>query len=864
MPRAVRAASEVASLEPRLLLTANMTDQEQLLLELINRARANPTAEANRYGLGLNDGLAAGTITTSAKQPLAPHQILINIAGAHSQDMLDRDYFNHTTQGTTNGSGERAVAAGYPAPATAVGENIAWGGSTGPIDNNAQVYARHEGLFRSAGHRQNMLHPPYEEAGTGIRYGQFTSSGTTYNAAMVTENFGIRSVNPYITGIVYTDANSDDFYDIGESIRSGSVTATNVNSGTTFTDTIGNSGAYGVIVPAGVYSVRASYSVNGVASSSTRLVTVGSDNVKLDFDTTTPGSLNLTASSTVTSINETGAVTTTTVTVTRNGDTSAALTVTLTSSDTTEATVPSTVVIPAGQTAASFVVTAVNDLVIDGTQTSQITTAAPGYGSGTISISVADRTVPLLPSAEQVVATSLPTFSWTSISNAATYEIWVNNVTTSENKVLNVSGITLTSHTATQHLGIGTYNVWVRGVTAGGLQSIWSPAGIWKLRPTTTVNDSNRTEASSSFTISWNAIPGASSYDVWVDRLTSRTAQYLRNTNVIGTTLSVTNFAIGRYGIWVRGRNLRGDLVNWSPQAIITVNTPVSGLSVNAAALNSTATLNWSATGGATSYDVWVDNLTTGTAQFVRNQSVTTNSLSLPTLTAGSYRAWVRAKDVNGLAYTWSPAFNFEFQRSSRLLSPSSNPGVTRPVFLWTPVSGAVTYELVIADALLTPIITESSLTETTYTPAADLAAGSYRAWITAIDGGGARSAASSMISFTIVGVDPPVAPDDESRSPETLFASLQLLENHSHETIRVLSPMTAAREESISDATVIVDRHGHSDSIESATEEAACQSPGTVEHQQIVHDDDAAAMMLSATWTDFWSVAEQWHEMWC
>ena len=48
----------VEGLEGRLLLTAVlMSDSEQLVLELVNRARANPGAEASRYGISLNEGL---------------------------------------------------------------------------------------------------------------------------------------------------------------------------------------------------------------------------------------------------------------------------------------------------------------------------------------------------------------------------------------------------------------------------------------------------------------------------------------------------------------------------------------------------------------------------------------------------------------------------------------------------------------------------------------------------------------------------------------------------------------------------------------------------------------------------------------
>lgn len=49
---------------------------EQYAIELVNRARLNPVAEAKRFGIGLNDGIADGTISNAAKQVLAPHQAL--------------------------------------------------------------------------------------------------------------------------------------------------------------------------------------------------------------------------------------------------------------------------------------------------------------------------------------------------------------------------------------------------------------------------------------------------------------------------------------------------------------------------------------------------------------------------------------------------------------------------------------------------------------------------------------------------------------------------------------------------------------------------------------------------------------------
>src|SRR6188474_103953 len=75
---------QMERLESRCCLAAIvMSYYEQLLVELINRARSDPAAEAARYGIDLNLGLPPGTITTAPKQPLAPHQALVNAAGAH-------------------------------------------------------------------------------------------------------------------------------------------------------------------------------------------------------------------------------------------------------------------------------------------------------------------------------------------------------------------------------------------------------------------------------------------------------------------------------------------------------------------------------------------------------------------------------------------------------------------------------------------------------------------------------------------------------------------------------------------------------------------------------------------------------------
>jgi serralysin len=272
------------------------TAQDQLMLELVNRARANPQAEADRLlGGNLNEGLAPGTISTVAKQPLAFNLNLNAAANGHSQWMLDNDIFSHTG---ANGSspGTRMANAGYPfTGAWGRGENLAWNGTTGTPDFTQFVIDNHNNLFiddgvTGRGHRLNLMNVSYREVGISSLQGLFTtSSGNTYNAVMSTQDFAYSSNRgPFLTGVVYTDAvTNDNFYTVGEGL--GSVTVTASNSSNTVSTTTWGSGGYTLAVPTGTYNVTfsADFNNDGQTDTVTQSVTIGSDNVKVDLATDT-------------------------------------------------------------------------------------------------------------------------------------------------------------------------------------------------------------------------------------------------------------------------------------------------------------------------------------------------------------------------------------------------------------------------------------------------------------------------------------------------------------------------------------------------------------------------------------------------
>ncbi len=50
---------------------------------------------------------------------------------------------------------------------------------------------------------------------------------------------------------------------------------------------------------------------------------------------------------------------------------------------------------------------------------------------------------------------------------AVRYEVWADNLTSGEKKILHATGISGTSYTLPSDLGFGAYRFWVRGIDAG-------------------------------------------------------------------------------------------------------------------------------------------------------------------------------------------------------------------------------------------------------------------------------------------------------------------------------------------------------------------------------------------------------------
>ncbi len=292
------AAVTVEALEGRQLLAAvTPTAWEQYSVELINRARTNPTAEAARYSGftdsqnntfngQLNEGLAAGTISTAAKQPLAINPYITDAARKHAQWMVDTDTFSHTGSGGSN-AGQRIASAGYLG-AQSWGENLAINWSSNGFTPTDVTSQQQRGLFTDMpisdrGHRTNMMDANRNEIGVGIATDDWNYAGygilDSYAQSAETATDG----SHFLTGVAYSDAvTNDDFYTPGEGLGGIVITATRLSDNAVFSASTWSSGGYSLELAAGTYNVKAAGAGLGATIYSNN-VSVGAQNVKKDF-----------------------------------------------------------------------------------------------------------------------------------------------------------------------------------------------------------------------------------------------------------------------------------------------------------------------------------------------------------------------------------------------------------------------------------------------------------------------------------------------------------------------------------------------------------------------------------------------------
>jgi hypothetical protein len=249
----------------------------------------------------------------------------------------------------------------------------------------------------------------------------------------------------------------------------------------------------------------------------------------------------------------------------------------------------------------------------------------------------ATLTAPLLPpdaatllAPAGAIATTTPSFSWTSVSNATEYQLWVND--TSMGAKIN---ITYTAAAAGCGAGTGTCTVspgvalapgaatwWIRTLNTAG--STWSaamaitvPAALDGTSPTVAIASPTSTGAyvATSGTL---AVSGTASDNVGVTQVTWAT-----NGGASGVATGTTAWSIasvplvaGTTVITVTARDAANNVATTTLSVSFTLPSLPPGaatlLAPSGATATTTPTFSWLAVSNATEYLLWVNDATTG------------------------------------------------------------------------------------------------------------------------------------------------------------------------------------------------------------------------------------------------------------
>lgn len=279
--------------------------------------------------------------------------------------------------------------------------------------------------------------------------------------------------------------------------------------------------------------------------------------------------------------------------------------------------------------------------------------AAGTYTAWSAALTFQINTQVVLNSVPAPVITSRPVVSWTALAGAVRYELSLKNRTTQQNNIVNSSNITATSFQFASPLTMGTYDVWVRGIDASGTSALWSVGQSFIVVTPPLQTGPELSTFSVRPVYQWQAVPGAVSYQVFVEN--AQTRAVVLDTSSIATTsfTQPTDLAAGDYRWWVRARGPAGITGAWSSPRNLNIGGRPTVLNVAGAAGSVRPEFLWTPVQNAVRYELWVTRI--GTGVVINQTSLTTASYTPPSdLAAGTYRIWVRAVSTTGTVSAWS------------------------------------------------------------------------------------------------------------------------------------------------------------------------------------------------------------------
>jgi Fibronectin type III domain len=275
-----------------------------------------------------------------------------------------------------------------------------------------------------------------------------------------------------------------------------------------------------------------------------------------------------------------------------------------------------------------------------------------GSGGGSSSSPSGGSSTPSAPAAPVLTtASNQLSVSWTAVTGATSYELWYNTSNDSSSATKFGSDVTGTTATITGLTNDTTYYVWVKAKNSVGTSGFSSSTNAKPIAPTTAPDAPAApvlTHGNNQLTVTWTAVNGATSYEVWYYTGDDSSSASKFGSDVTGTTATITGLTNGTtYYVWLKAKNAIGTSgFGASANKLLAPNIPsyptlTSGLGQ--------ITATWTAVTGATAYELWYNtsNDTTSATKFASDFTGTTGTIT--GLSYGTiYYIWVKAKNATG------------------------------------------------------------------------------------------------------------------------------------------------------------------------------------------------------------------------
>ncbi|MCA9061949.1 MAG: hypothetical protein KDA96_02790 [Planctomycetaceae bacterium] len=367
-------------------------------------------------------------------------------------------------------------------------------------------------------------------------------------------------------------------------------------------------------------------------------------------------------------------------------------------------------------------------------------------------------TAPAITAPGSNTTSQRPTLNWSAVAGADDYEVWIGNQSTGVNPYLTAT-VAGTSYTPDSDLGIGRFNLWVRARNTAG-NGPWTVQYNFTVETRASVHDPGRYLNTAQPALTWNSIPGAVKYDLWINDKVAGISQVIRDTNITGTTWTPSSdLPLGLYHAWIRGLAADGTPGVWSPAVTFYVMPSPNVTAGMNATFDRTPTFEWDALTGAVKYEVYISDRAVGTfpAYLYQKDIAATSFTPGSDMPDGLYRVWVIGVSAYNVRSYWTEPMDIYIGGRPEILTPTGSTSDTTPTFAWRTVDGADHYDLWVDQIGGTQqIIRELSLNSISFTPSSALPAGNYRMWVRAISTSSEVSPWSLQVNFTITATDAP------------------------------------------------------------------------------------------------------------